>query len=87
MHFQTCLLRLPLVCQITYQAILTTDGTVSFAVFVYNSDGISAIENLGTGNLIGFDAGDGRRSATVHSLGFPSIDDLTPLNVFRIDGM
>lgn len=65
---------------------MSTDGRVSFVAFVYDSESITAIEDLQDTKLVGFDAGDGIRSATILSPGFSSFESLNTLNVFRIDG-
>ena len=52
--------------------------------FAYESEGLSAIENLRGPIVVGFDAGDGLRSATLLGPGNPST--LTTFNMFRIDG-
>ena len=66
------------------QTILLSYGTLSFAVFIYaNTEPI-----LNTADRqIGFDSGDGRRSATL--LPVLSVTPISPLetrNIFRIDG-
>ena len=66
---------------------MTTDGRASFVALVYTNDGVLDIEDLPDAKLVGFDAGDGTRSATVLSHGFSSIENLTSVNVFRVDGM
>ena len=80
-------LRKKIVClfQTTFQAVVTTDGRSSFVALVYTNDGVE-IEGLRTTKLVGFDAGDGIRSATVLSQGFSGIENLTSVNVFRVDG-
>jgi hypothetical protein len=80
-------MEIALCIQIIFQAILSTDGRASFVALVYESEGLSAIQRLNGIKLVGFDAGDGIRSASVLSLGFSSIETLTRLNIFRIDGM
>lgn len=57
---------------------------MSFATFVYDRDGIEKIDNLLADKLIGFDAGDAIRSATVLSPSFSTF--LKQSNSFRIDG-
>ena len=64
---------------------MSSDGKVSFAAFIYGDDGVNTINNLNV-KLIGFDAGDTVRSATVLSPGFSSLQTLQPVNIFRIDG-
>jgi hypothetical protein len=53
---------------------------------VYESKGLSAIESLNGIKLVGFDAGDGVRSASVLGPRFSNLQTLTELNIFRIDG-
>ena len=76
-----------LILQITYQAIVSSDGNASFASFVFDQDGIDKINNLQADKVIGFDAGDTINSATIVSPGFSSLQTLEPLNTFRIDGV
>ena len=65
--------------QLTFQAVLATDGMVSFAVFIYaDTDELVSIEDMST---IGFNAGDRTRLANFMP------DSLGTVNVFRIDGM
>ena len=65
---------------------MSSDGNVSFATFVYGDDGVKAINDLQNVKLIGFDAGDSIKGATVLSPGFSSQQTLQPVNTFRIDG-
>ena len=67
--------------------MVSTDGISSFVTLVYDSEAITAIEELNEIKVAGFDAGDGIRSATILSPGFASIEILETVNVFRIDGM
>ena len=64
---------------------MSSDGRISFATLIYSDDGADAINNF-SDVLIGFDAGDTIRSATVLSPGFSSQHTLQPVNTFRIDG-
>ena len=64
---------------------MSSDGKASFATLVYGDDGVEVINNLLDVKLIGFDAGDTIKSATVLSPGFSSLK-LKPVNIFRIDG-
>ena len=74
--------------QITYQAIISSDGRASFATFVYDEEGINEISaNSLSVKVVGFDAGDRVESATVLSPGFSSVPILEHLNTFRIDGI
>ena len=65
---------------------MSSDGKASFAAFIYGDDGVDTINNLLYVKLIGFDAGDTVKSATVLSPGFSSLQTLQPVNIFRIDG-
>lgn len=63
--------------QLTFQAVLATDGIVDFAIFTYNDPSkLTDIKNP----LIGFCAGDRQRWANI------SVDSIDSTNVFRIDG-
>jgi hypothetical protein len=64
---------------------VSTDGRASFVSFAYESEGLIDIEDFSGPKIVGFDAGDGRRSATLVGPGIPST--LETLNLFRIDGM
>ena len=66
--------------QITYQVVISTNSRASFVAYIYGEDGVDAVKNLQEVKLIGFDAGDTVRSATV------SMEILQPVNIFRIDG-
>lgn len=60
--------------QFTFQAVLSTDGRVSFATFIYG----------GVGNVfgsVGFNAGDRTRFSNIDS------ESLMEVNTYRIDGM
>ena len=63
---------------------MVSDGSVSFAAFIYDDNSIDVIHNTTVDKLAGFDAGDEIRSATFHS---PGLSNLQGLNYFRIDGM
>lgn len=70
--------------QQTFQVILATNGKESFANFIYaNPTRVTNILEVGNG-VIGFDAGDERRSATV--LSGSDGRTLAITNLFRIDG-
>ena len=70
--------------QVTCQVILTSDGQVSFAAFIYDEGSVNNIHNISADKLVGFDAGDEIRSATYHT---PGLSNLQVVNYFRIDGM
>ena len=65
---------------------MSSNERASFATFVYGAEGVDKINNLLHVKLIGFDAGDTIRSATVLSPRFSSLQTLQPVNTFRIDG-
>ena len=68
--------------QITFQAVLSTDGNVTFITFVYE-DLNQVRSTLGSGSAaIGFDAGDNSRSTSIAC----SDQSLNFVNIFRIDG-
>ena len=71
----------------TFQAIITTDETVTFAVFIYEDD-LEAIDNIQY-YQVGFTTGDG--NVFVNIVGRdPATNytgDLQKISVFRIDGM
>ena len=70
----------------TFQAVLSTDGERSFATFIYdNLDPIQAMVTIQRRGIIGFDAGDQSRSATVLDVA-TQIFPLEKANSFRIDG-
>ena len=54
---------LVLFLQVTYQTVLSTDGTASFAAFIY--DDPTAVAAIAGNVQIGFDAGDGIRASVV----------------------
>ena len=62
-------------------------GRASFAAFIYEEGGADKIQMYMEDKVIGFDAGDQIRGVVVHSLEFSGLDDLSDMNVFRIDGM
>ena len=66
--------------------MVTTDGRASFAAFIYEEGGGAVIQSLEEDKVVGFDGGDQIRSTTVHSLGFSSLQNLSDVNIFRIDG-
>ena len=70
--------------QIAFQVVLLTDGLTSFAIFSYvDLDPILAVIN----RQVGFDAGDGNRSATLLSVANPTNNNsISPTSIFRIDG-
>ena len=65
--------------------VLATDGKASFAALLYENT--SAIESVTSGvqAIVGFDAGDQGRSATVLS-GNTHDHTLKTINIYRIDG-
>ena len=77
-HMQFCLL------QVRFQLIISTDGTTSFASFIYQEP--ERIRNLtsngGFAVKTGFDAGDGNRGVTLSA----ENHSLQRVNTFRIDG-
>ena len=81
------LLKTGLPLQVTFQAVLSTDGVASFVAFVYENESIPAIEALQGLEIVGFDAGDRARSATVFDAGSSGTGTLTTSQIFRIDGM
>ena len=71
--------------QLTFQAVVSTDGDVSFATFIY--DNLPFVKNITSQEkaIVGFDAGDQSRGDTV----LHGADEftLTDVNTFRVDGM
>ena len=65
--------------------MLATDGEVSFAVFLYDDPDILVNITSSVNALVGFDAGDQSRSATIMSNRQRNYI-LESTNVFRIDG-
>ena len=71
--------------QESFQAVLSTDGTVSFAVFIYSN--FQAVKSSTSDDeLIGFDAGDGFRNTIFQPQTPPRRKSLEPINIYRIDG-
>lgn len=65
--------------QLTFQVVLSTDGRISFASFIYPD--LSSIRQI-TGLVnTGFNAGDRARLSNI------AVDSLGTVNLFRIDGM
>ena len=66
--------------------MLATDGKASFAVLIYDDPSriMSNISNIN--GIIGFDAGDQFRSATIISRRNRNNSILNKTNIFRIDG-
>ena len=63
--------------------MLSTDGTASFAAFIY--DDPTAVAAIAGNVQIGFDAGDEIRASVVFE--YESTEsDLEEVNIFRIDG-
>ena len=74
------------ILQQTFQVALATNGKESFANLIYASpERVRDIVNSGNG-VVGFDAGDEMRSATVLSRNMDS-NTFRSSNWFRIDGM
>ena len=68
----------------SFQVIVATDGETSYAIFSYSDvNKVRQIVSEGNG-IIGFDAGDERRSDMV--VLSDSDFSLKSINVFRIDG-
>ena len=67
----------------SYQTVLSTDGTASFAAFIY--DDPTAVAAITGSVQIGFDAGDGIRASVVYNQGL-NATSLEQVNLFRIDG-
>jgi len=63
--------------QSSFQVVLSTNGMVSFAAFIYYDPSRLIPDN----QVIGFNAGDRRRLANI------PVESLQVLNLFRIDGM
>ena len=61
----------------TFQAVITTDGEVSFAIFLYMND-VTTLRQL---TQIGFNAGDGEHLSNV------PLYSIENVNIYRIDGM
>ncbi len=68
---------LSILLQISFQAVLATDGNISFAIFNYET-GNDIIRAKDVTKSIGFDAGDKMSYLT------PRIND--DIGIFRIDG-
>ena len=70
--------------QLTFQAVLATDGEASFAIFMYED--LQIVRNISSQERgrVGFDAGDQTRSSTV-LYGVEELP-LSHVNIFRIDG-
>ena len=73
----------------TFQCVLASDGQRSYALFLY-ADGL--IEwTTGSSSVahaqVGFNAGDGVRSARVASSGTPAIINISSTSNVNIDGM
>ena len=66
------------ILQFTFQAVLVTDGTASFAIFNYVQP--ATLEFIRP-HQIGFNAGDRIRVSNVQT------DSIDATSVFRIDGM
>lgn len=69
----------------SYQVILATDGTSSFAIFVYEDP--QAVRNIRSAHhRVGFSAGDEIREGVLTDYE-QSGSGIEEVNVFRIDGM
>ena len=75
---------LTLSLQITFQAVLSTDGQASFAAFTYSSP--DNVLDITARWLIGFDAGDKVRGSVVLSRADSKWNGFGDVNIFRIDG-
>ena len=69
-----------LLLQYTFQAVLATDGTASFAIFLYGD--ITTLLDLSNAQRtqIGFNGGDGEHMSNI------PVNSLEPVNIYRIDG-
>ena len=69
--------------QVTFQAVLSSDGRTSFVTTIYGN--VPQVRNVVStiGAIVGFDAGDNSRSS---SLSRSRTADLNSINTFRIDG-
>ena len=72
-----------IIFQITYQTVLSTDGSASFAAFIY--DDPTAVAAIPGNIQVGFDAGDRIRSSVIFGRGL-NVSILEDVNIFRIDG-
>ena len=72
--------RCALLSQITFQAVLSTNGSITFVTFMYES--LQQVKGIvGSGNAaVGFDGGDNSRGIIISSIN-------EYLNIFRIDGV
>lgn len=66
----------------TFQTVLSTDGNISFAAFIY--DDPQAVVNIFNDREIGFNAGDSVRANVALKVGQSA--NLEAVNIFRIDG-
>ena len=66
--------------QYTFQAVLATDGTASFAIFLYGDVTTLDLQDVQP-TQIGFNAGDGEHMSNI------PISSLEPVNIYRIDGI
>lgn len=64
--------------QFTFQTVISTDGNVSFAAFIY-ANLTSELGQIPT-SQIGFNAGDGVRMSNI------MLNSIEAVNVFRVDG-
>ena len=64
----------------SFQIVLTTDGTISFAILLYNNPTTLHVLNNLIPIEVGFNAGDQERYASI------PLTSLQEVNVYRIDG-
>lgn len=70
--------------QVNFQAVLVTDGTISFTLFIYDSlDQYSRIPGFRTKFIVGFDEGNARGFYVLTAREFSPTSEF----VFRSDGM
>ena len=77
------------ISQETFQAVISTDGTLSFAAFIYENP--ERVNNLTYFHQVGFNAGDGTRALNILGLvpgeeSYNYVGSLQGVNIFRIDG-
>ena len=76
-------LQLHIFLKVTFQAVLSTNGNVSFCGMIYRN--ISKIVDFPRQHQIGFDAGDRQRGVNLNKETL-LMSELEGANVFRIDG-
>ncbi len=68
--------------------MVSTNGQVSFAAFIYDNPGVTALDGSNNINLqVGFDAGGEGRGANVGRILLNNNLTLEAVNIFRIDGI